>query len=448
MTLKEAQEKFRKSMSDADAIRNKYQGKSENMTTEEETQWTKHLDEAEGHQRVIKQLQREEALKAFGKESAGTLPLAGKSRKDEEGDPLEPEGDDDTARGVKDFMSYVDPKLARAIKATKKPTYVESLTDYIRAKGQLDFLSTQARKDLSEGVDSEGGFFVPEDFRSEIIKKVATMAEVRGRARIIPTSRDVVTFPLEDYSTDDKYSSAMRMTWVDENPSSDTETDSSDNDPGQLHIYVRTGMAGKKISNNLIEDGAFDILAYVQELLGEAFGLGENDAFLTGNGIAKPNGLFNSANPQFPSTVNSGHASQVTADGVIDLFYGLPKQYRKNAVFMFNSQTAKALRKLKDGQNRYLWDALNGGLASRGDQDTLLNKEVVIDEFAPDIAANSYPIAFGDFKGYYVVDRVGMSIQILREKYAERNQIKVLGRKRLGGQVAEKFRFRIQKIAA
>jgi HK97 family phage major capsid protein len=445
MNLNEAREKFMKCMSDADAIRMKYQGKSETMTAEEETQWTKHLDEAEGHQRMIKQLEREEGLKEWGKKSAGTLPIAGKSKEDE-GDPLEPE--DDAPRGTKDFMSFVDPKLEMAMKATKKPSYVKSLTSYLRAKGQFDFLSAEARKDLSEGIDSEGGFFVPEDFRAEVIKKVATMAEMRGRARIIPTSRDKVSFPLEDYSTDDKYTSAMRMTWVDENPSSDSETDSSDNDPGMLEIYVRTGMAGKKISNNLVEDGAFDILAYVQELLGEAFALGENDAFLTGNGIAKPWGLFNSNNPQFPSTVNSGHASQVTADGVLDLFYGLPKQYRNRAAWMFNSQTAKTLRKLKDGQNRYLWDALNGGLASRGDQDTLLNKEVVIDEFAPDIAANAYPIAFGDCKGYYVVDRVGMSIQVLREKYAERNQIKVLGRKRVGGQIAEKFRFRIQKIAA
>jgi HK97 family phage major capsid protein len=448
MTLKEARENFNKSMSDANAIRMKYQGKSENMTTEEETQWTKHLDDAEGHQKVIKQLEREEGLKDWAKKSAGTLPLAGKALGDGEGDPVDPTADDDV-RGTKDLMVFVDPRLQRAIKATQKPTYKQSLEAYVRAQGQMDFLPVQARKDLSEGVDSEGGFFVPEDFRAEIIKKLPTMATVRSRARVLTTSRDKASFPIEDYNTDDKYTSAVRMTWVDENPSSDSETDASDNDPGMLEIYVRTGMAGKKISNNLVEDSAFDIIAYIQELFVEAFGLGENDTFLNGSGIGRPYGLFNSGNPQFPSTVNSGHASQVTADGLIDLFFGLPKQYRNSAIWMMNSQTAKATRKLKDAQNRYLWDAMSqGGLTTKGDQDQLLGKPVEIDEFCPDVAANAYPIAFGDFKGYYVLDRVGMSIQILREKYAERNQIKILARKRVGGQVGEKFRFRIQKVSA
>jgi HK97 family phage major capsid protein len=275
------------------------------------------------------------------------------------------------------------------------------------------------------------------------------MAELRGRARVFPTSSDTVTFPKENYTTDDRYTSAMRLTWTDENPATDDETDASDDKPGQLHIYVRTAMAGKKISKNLVEDSAFPILPYVQELFVEAFGLGENDAFLTGNGIGKPQGLFNSAGPNFPTTVNSGHASQVTADGLIDLFYGLPKQYRNAAVWFLNSNTAKAIRKLKDQQNRYLWDAMSqGGLSTAGDRDTLLGKGVVVDEFCPDIAADSYPIAFGDPKGYFIADRVGMSIEILREKYAERNQIKILARRRLGGDVGESFRFRVQKISA
>lgn len=439
-------EKFTKAMADADAIRAKYAGKSESMTPDEERQFDAHLDEAETARQQIERLTREEGLKGWGKKSAGQIPIAGKSTADDAA--KDDEGDDSPA--TKSFPpGFDDPRLERAMKAIKQPTYIKSMEQYIRARGQFDFITAGARKDLSEGADAEGGFWVPEDFRAEVIKKLPGMTALRGLARIVPTSRDKVSFPLEDYTADDKYASSMRMTWVDENPATDDETDASNNDPGQVEIYVRTGMAGKKISNNLLEDGAFDIMSYCQELLTEAFALGQNDAFLNGNGTGKPFGLFNSANPQFPSAVVSGHASQVTADGVIDLFYALPKQYRNAAQWLFNSNTAKALRKLKDTQNRYLWDAMsNGGIASAGDRDTLLGKVVNIDEFCPEIAANAYPIAFADFKGYYIVDRIGMSIQVLREKYAERNQIKLLGRIRVGGQVAEKFRLRVQKISA
>lgn len=442
--IKALTDKFNKAMADADAIRAKYAGKSESMSPDEERQFDAYLDEAENARKSIERVKKADALNDWGKKSAGQLPVAGKSKEDE-GDGDEPNGDPAT----KSFQpGYDDPRLERAMKAVRKPTYAKSVAEYIRAKGQFDFISPSARKDLSEGLDSEGGIWVPEDFRTEVIKKLPGMTALRGLARVVPTSRDKVSFPLEDYTTDDKYTSSMRMTWVDENPATDSETDASNNDPGQIEIYVRTGMMGKLISNNLLEDGAFDIMSYVQELMAEGFGLGQNDAFLNGNGIGKPWGLFNSANPQFPSTVVSGNASLVTADGLIDLFYGLPKQYRNSASWLMNSQTAKAVRKLKDAQNRYLWDAMSdGGVASAGDKDNLLGKKVNIDEFCPDVAANAYPIAFGDYRGYYIIDRVGMSIQVLREKYAERNQIKLLGRIRVGGNLAEKFRVRLQKIS-
>jgi HK97 family phage major capsid protein len=61
----------------------------------------------------------------------------------------------------------------------------------------------------------------------------------------------------------------------------------------------------------------------------------------------------------------------------------------------------------------------------------------------PNVGTSTYPIIFGDLKGYYHVDRVGFSIQVLRELYAESNQILLLGRLRFGGQVAEDWRLKL-----
>jgi len=214
-------------------------------------------------------------------------------------------------------------------------------------------------------------------------------------------------------------------------------------------------MASMPLSNDVLEDSAFDLMGISSDLLGEAFALGEDDVFINGNGVAKPMGLVTridvgETGEKIP-TVVSGSATTLLADGLIDLFFGLPSQYRRNARMLLNSGTAKVARKLKDGNSRYIWDSMqnasNGGLSSPGDQDSMLGKPVVYDEFMPDIAGNDYPILFGDFSGYFIVDRIGLSLQRLSEIYAETNITVILGRKRVGGEVAQPWRFRAQKIS-
>jgi HK97 family phage major capsid protein len=68
--------------------------------------------------------------------------------------------------------------------------------------------------------------------------------------------------------------------------------------------------------------------------------------------------------------------------------------------------------------------------------------------FMADVATNSYSVLFGDLRGFYMVDRVGFSVRVLSELYAETNQVLLLGRIRFGGQVAEPWRMKIGKTSA
>lgn len=321
-------------------------------------------------------------------------------------------------------------------------------------------------KSLSEGVDTAGGFSVPVDFHAELIKKIATYAMVRPNARVIQTNRDVVIFPKVPYTasaSDDsgnkRFTSAVRLTWTGELPATSTTARVSDQVFGQVEIKVNTAIASQLISNDLIEDGAFDVAGYAADNMSEAFALGEDLAFLQGTGVAQPMGLVTSAqlatanDPPFKSSGTSADIS-TSSDAhsgkrLMDVFYNLPAQYRRNAIWMMSSITQEAVDNLVDANKRPLISSLIGG-ANLGTPaaEVIKGRPIVVDEFMPDYnAANAFGVVLGDFKGYLVADRVQFSVQRYTELYVETNFTLLLGRKRVGGQCIEPWRFMFLKSA-
>lgn len=65
----------------------------------------------------------------------------------------------------------------------------------------------------------------------------------------------------------------------------------------------------------------------------------------------------------------------------------------------------------------------------------------------PDIAANAYPIIFGNRKGYQIADRIGMSVIRDETTHSEEDIVKLVFRRRLGGQVARTWMFAVMKVA-
>lgn len=331
--------------------------------------------------------------------------------------------------------------------------YPIAFESYLR-KG-IGEMGPNDRKTLSEGVDSAGGFTIPADYHVELVRKIATMATLRANCRVAQTSRDIAQWPKISYTTDDKYTSGVRLSWTGETPSSATSHRVTDPVFGLYNIPVHTAMASMPLTNNVIEDSAFDIVGISSDLLAEAFALGENDAGWNGSGIAQPMGLLTKVDVtgEGPASVVSGSATALLAGGLIDLAYKLPAQYERNAKWYFAKQTEKEIRKLRSdsgagaGTGDYLWPVYpqvgNFGATPR----ELLGYPTVRDEFLPAIAGNAYPIVFGDMNGYLLLDRVGISIQRLSELYAETNITLLLARKRVGGNVIEPWRMYVQKIS-
>jgi HK97 family phage major capsid protein len=267
----------------------------------------------------------------------------------------------------------------------------------------------------------------------------------------MPTSRDRLLVPKVNYSDDDIYSTGARVTWTGEVPSSSTVHCSTEPKFGHVAISVWTAMISMTATNDMVEDSAFPFVSWLSEKFAETYRLLLDEQIIAGTGIGRPAGiLLDPGGTDQPAVVNSGAAAELTADGLQDLAWSLPEQYDENSAWAFNkTSTGKAIAKLKDADNRYLWASLEAsGLVLPARQRPLLGYPVAFSGFMPNVAANAFPAIFGDLSGYFLVERVGMSIQVLRETHAEDNQVGLLGRVRFGGLVAEPYKMKILKVAA
>jgi len=338
--------------------------------------------------------------------------------------------------------------------ATSTNDYKSAFEGYLRRDvGQL---GPNDRKTLQEGQDDAGGFLVPEDWRSELLKRTAARPNIRQNARVITTSTDSVRVPKVVYAGDYRWTSGVRMKWVGETPATASEHRVTDPVFGAERIEVYTAMASLPITLDLLEDASFPIDGYIIDLLSEAYDLGEESVWVSGTGAGQPQGILTHAQVQVVSgttgngmQVISGATSTLTADGLIDLAFELGEQYDINSKWYFNKRsTERAIRQLKNATSgEYIWPvtAQVGHLGPTNLQ--LLGYPVVRSPFMPDIAADAFPILFGDMKGYTIVDRVGLSIQRLREVYAETNLVVYLARKRVGGKLMEPYRLKVQKVS-
>lgn len=299
-----------------------------------------------------------------------------------------------------------------------------------------------------EGSLELGGALVPEDWRADLVQRMMGTTIVRRFAQQITTTRDAVEWPKLE-GGNELYTSAVRVTWVDEVPSSATVAQTNFT-LGTIRIPVDTVMARLDVSRNLLEDSAVDVPGLVATQFSEAMALDEDAQFLTGVGGGRPYGILGVREgaayaPQAGiGYVATGDASVVTADGLIDLVYEPDAQYLQGAVMIGNKTTFKAIRKLKDGNSDYLWQA---GI-ERGAPPTVLGYDYYMNQAMPTVAAGAYPVIFGDLRGYMIVDRVGMTIERVADTDTiGKNKVAIFARRRLGGSVVYPWMLKVQKVA-
>jgi len=296
-----------------------------------------------------------------------------------------------------------------------------------------------------ESSDTLGGYIVPEDFRADIIMRLPGLTVMRKLGTVLTTSSDRLVIP-KATGGDSRRISAVRSTWVDESPTAGTAATNATF--GQLTIPVNTQMMETSVSRPMLEDPAFPIENHLAVAFANAGAIDEDEKFLVGDGVGKPQGILKDATTggPFDSDVQTkSTATAITADGVASTPYLLDYQYRSNAAWLFNKTSVGVVRGLKDSQNRYLWSDNIQNLAA-GQPNQLAGYPLYESEALPSAGTNNYVGIFGDFRGYTIADRVGMSVErYLDSATARANQAIFICRRRLGGQVSEGWRFVVYK---
>lgn len=211
----------------------------------------------------------------------------------------------------------------------------------------------------------------------------------------------------------------------------------------RISIPLHELSAMPKASQRLLDDSAFDIEGWLAGRIADRFVRAESYAFLQGTGADQPRGLLTHNKIHNNNWVwdNIGYVPTGTAgdfkaanpaESIIELVYALEAPYRARATFVMTSKTAGAVRKMKDADGRFLW---SDGLAA-AEPARLMGYPVLICEDMPEIAVDSYAIAFGDFSaGYTVAERP--DLRILRDPFSAKPHVLFYATKRVGGDVSD-----------
>lgn len=298
-----------------------------------------------------------------------------------------------------------EEKTGRASK-----NYVEDFGRALRGKPLLHNVMT-------EGIDADGGFLVPEEFEHQIVTALEETNIIRFLAKTITTSAErkipiAATHSIAQWT-------AENGTYTESNPTFSQK---------QIDAYKLTDLV--KVSTELLQDSMFDLEKYITTEFARAFGAAEEEAFCVGIGTGQPTGIFHATNGGTIG-VTAGSATGISVDNLIDLVYALKSPYRRNAVFLMKDVTVSALRKLKDSNGAYLWQPS----VQAGQPDRLIGYPLHTSPYVPAVAASALPIAFGDFSNYWIADRMGRTVQRLNELYAGNGQVGFMATERVDGKV-------------
>ena len=386
MTILELREKRAKAWEAAKAFLDSHRNEKGVLSAEDDASYSRMEQEITDLGKEISRLERQEA---FEKELSQpvNMPLIGRPAAGSQG----------------------KEKTGRA-----SDEYRQNFWNMMRSKTPMP----QVVNALQIGTDSEGGYLVPDEYERTLVEALEEENVFRQLAKVIRTSSGDRKIPV--------VATKGTASWIDE----EGAYLESDDSFGQVSIGAYKVGTMIKVSEELLNDSVFDLEAYISREFARRIGAKEEEAFFTGDGSGKPLGVL-AATGGAETGVTAASATAITADELIDLFYSLKAPYRRNAVWVLNDSTVKAIRKLKDNQGQYLWQPS----LTAGAPDLLLGKPVRTSAYMPAIAADAKTVAFGDFSYYWIADRQGRSFKRLNELYAATGQVGFLASQRVDGKL-------------
>lgn len=322
------------------------------------------------------------------------------------------------------------PPLGRpGVSAAEALEHKAAFEAYIRRGDETNLRQIEA-KAMSIGSGADGGYTVTPELDAEIGRRLSVVSPIRALATVRQVSTAVLKKPFA--------TSGMATGWAGETAA---RPQTSSAQLAELAFPVMELYAMPAATQALLDDSAVDIEAWISSEIEIVFAEQEGAAFVNGDGVTQPSGFLTAPKAADASWswgklgyvttgVSGGFAASGASDVLIDTIYALKAGYRQNASIVMNRKTQNQIRRFKDANGNYLWLPPTGP----GQPASLMGYPVVEAEDMPNIGADSFSIAIGDFRaGYLVVDRLG--VRVLRDPYSAKPYVLFYTTKRVGGGV-------------
>lgn len=305
----------------------------------------------------------------------------------------------------------------------------KAAVDSMLRHGNADLLSADERKAMIAGSDPDGGFVLPSPTVGRIVKKVYERSVLRQLSTVVSISTNDI-----EGLIDNGEASAGWVGEVAARPETNTPQ------IGKWRIEAHEMYAAPRITQKLLDDAAINIEAWLADKVGDKFARIESDAFVNGNGVGKPRGLFTYPTAatsddsrawgtfEHINTGASGDFHSTKADPLQDMLGAFRNEYLPGASWLMRREVRTKIRKMKEAtSDRYLWEPS----LQAGQPDRLLGYPVYVDQFLPSLGSNSLSAAFGDFReAFLIVDRIG--VRTLRDQYTAKPYVIFYSTRRVG----------------
>ena len=341
-----------------------------------------------------------------------------------------------------DFARY--QKITRHAMSDEYKTAYQKFWRLLARSGGSEAMALQKmapaeQKALSEGTDSAGGFLVPPDTQAEMLARTAQMAVMRRLARVQTTNRDMLRWPMvaANSTYGSIYSSGFVGSWAGETPAF------SDTDPGfqMFDIPIKKLRVATKVSNDLVADAAFNVLAFLATDGSRNMALTEDYGLLLGDGTPlQPSGLLNGGFTTFDvEGTTTDHISNTTSSSgsaakIIAGIYLIPDQYVQGSVVLTSRTNEGKIAGLVDGNGRPFW-ALNAGSGFAAPPRNIEGLPIYNSSWIPSGGTNANKVMFvGNIQEAYIIaQRAQITTTVLRERFADTDQTGIIVWERIGG---------------
>ena len=311
----------------------------------------------------------------------------------------------------------------------------DTFTKWMRSPSDDIFWKTASPdevKAMQEDTDAEGGFFVPEQFINQTIHDPG-----------VPSSQLRPLCTVIRVSSKDGYVPTMgSATWA----AIAEEAAYSDQTPtvGQVSFSLEKSGGLVKVTRELLDDSAINLPALLSQIFQESAGRFEDVGIISGNNTTQYAGIMSDSSVAFYTMAS---ATAVVVADLIGTFYALEAQHRANSTWVMKSAINSLINQIQVTGNGVT------GIAdiTAAPAAFILGRPVVdtdvVSALGGTITSTEKIAIFGDFRQYYIFDRVGFTIRRNDSLYMENDQVGFFASRRGDGQVGLAAAFKIPRAA-